>query len=66
VECQGDEFDSFKVGDIVSSKVLRKSEEDGRMWIELTRRKQHMDAQLLDNDLLALCQLDTCTEGMEV
>lgn len=48
------EFDSFKSGDIVTAKVLRKSEENGRTWIELTRRKQHMSATKLDKDLCNL------------
>lgn len=42
------EWDSFKVGDIISAKVLRKSEENQRTWIELTRRKQHLSAAKLD------------------
>ena len=48
------EFDSFKIGDIVSAKILRKSQENNRTWIELTRRKQHLSASKLDKDLCNL------------
>ena len=59
------EFESFKSGDIVTAKVLRKSEENGRTWIELTRRKQHMSAAKLDKDLCSLLQLDSIKEGTQ-
>ena len=57
------EFDSFKIGDIVTAKVLRKSTDNGRVWIELTRRKQHLSAQTLDKELCSLLQLETIAEG---
>lgn len=64
VECfNHTEFESFKIGDIVTAKVLRKSEENNRTWIELTRRKQHLSAATLDKDLCKLLQLDTIAEG---
>ena len=45
------EFDSFKVGDIITAKVLRKTFDNGRTWVELTRRKQHLSADKLDDEL---------------
>ena len=67
VECfNHSEFDNFKVGDIITAKVLKKQEEHGRTWIELSRRKQHMSANKLDKDLLNLLGFETMKEGQVV
>ena len=58
------EFDNLKPGDKVETKVLRKIEESGKTFIELTRRKEHMKLdEGLDKDLQNLLSLDTLIEG---
>ena len=46
------EFDNLKPGDKVEAKILRKIEESGKTFIELTKRKEHMKLdEGLDKDL---------------
>jgi len=43
VECQNhNEFTQYQVGDRIDAKILHIKEEDRKTWIELTRRKEHM------------------------
>lgn len=56
----------MKSGDRIEAKILRKVDVKGRTMIELTRRKEHMEADLLDSELLKLLSLDTLTNGQEV
>jgi len=58
------EFESLKPGDKIEAKVLRKIQDGGRTFIELTRRKEHLalDEGLVEG-LLKLLSLDTLKEG---
>lgn len=60
------EFEQMKPGDKIEAKILRKSEEKGRMMIELTQRREHMKADSLDESLTKLLSFDTLTEGQQV
>jgi hypothetical protein len=61
------EFESLKPGDKIEAKVLRKIQDAGRTFIELTRRKEHLKLdEGLDEDLLRLLALDTLKEGQSV
>lgn len=61
------EFESLKPGDKIEAKVLRKIQDAGRTFIELTRRKEHLKLdEGLDEDLLRLLSLDTLKEGQSV
>ena len=63
------EFASFKPGDKIEAKVLRKIEEDGKTMIELTRRPQHLNSTSesgLDSELCKLLTFETLGEGQEV
>ena len=63
------EFASFKPGDKIEAKVLRKIEEGGKTLIELTRRPEHMNSESqkgLDEDLLKLLAMETIEEGQAV
>lgn len=49
IECQNTkEFEQYTVGDKVEAKILKitKDESKGRTWVELTRRKAHMNKTL--------------------
>lgn len=60
------EFEQMKPGDKIEAKILRKSEEKGRMMVELTQRREHMKADGLDESLTKLLSFDTLVEGQQV
>ena len=61
------EFDNLKPGDRVEAKILRKIEQSGKTFIELTKRKEHMKLdEGLDKELQNLLSLDTINEGQTV
>ena len=65
VETSPNEFDSFKAGDRVTAKVLRKVVESDKTLIELTCSKKHLaEAEgKLNEDLLKQLSLDTLKDG---
>ena len=77
IETQKAEFDQFKIGDRIQVKVLRvmkgkyrqcseTSVENGKTWIELTRREAHLKAHGLDEESCSLLSLDTLKQGQSV
>ena len=61
------EFDNLKPGDKIEAKILRKIEQSGKTFIELTKRKEHMKLEgSLDKDLYNLLSFDTIEEGKTV
>lgn len=44
IETQGEEYANFKIGDRITVKVLKVTEDEGRSMIELTRRAEHLKA----------------------
>ena len=68
VETSPNEFDSFKAGDRVTAKVLRKVVESDKTLIELTCNKKHLtEAEgKLNEDLLKQLSLDSLKDGQQV
>lgn len=64
IECQNTkEFEQYTVGDKVEAKILKitKDEAKGRTWVELTRRKAHLNKTLgLNQD-----ELKTQVKGVD-
>jgi len=60
------EFGQIKPGDRTEVKVLQQTVEDGRTMIELTRRSEHLKAEILDEGLLKLLSLEQLTNNQVV
>lgn len=60
------DFEQMKPGDKIEAKILRKTVENGRTMVELTKRREHMKAEGLDETLVKLLSFDTLQNGQQV
>ena len=56
----------MKPGDKIEAKILRKTVENGRTMVELTKRSEHMKAECLDESLVKLLSFETLQNGQQV
>lgn len=65
IEAQEGDFSKIGLGDRISVKILKVTQDSDRQLIELTRRKEHMDMPSghLNDKLLSLLSLETIKEG---
>lgn len=69
-ECQsGAEFDGFSVGENIKTKILKISQDKAKTWIELTRKREHLNrpGDQLDQTLLSktLMSVEDLKEGQQ-